>query len=325
LSHGFSPTAARGEGLDAAVRGKLAASICALADAVDGRLDADLPALRALATAVADHPVSPAVVAAYSACVPLLFGGDRVAAEGALARLADPALRLRAAPRVTTLDDALLGSGMAEAYAAAMGVESEARFAAIPRLALGDAARRLAEARALLGASFTAEIDAVAHEIVAVAVAPGGELLFHGATSFLLWGALLLNLDAHPTRVKLAEGLAHESGHAVLFGLTMGAPLVTNPDDERHPSPLRHDPRPMDGITHAVWVLARMHLAMEVLLAGDALTHEERTEAEVARTRIARDYRDGLAVVDAHARFTPEGAAAFDLARGYMLSAAGSP
>jgi HEXXH motif-containing protein len=319
---GFGPSRARGEALDRAVRRRLSHSLSALCGAVEGELSCDVPALRAIAAATEAHPVRPAVPAAYAVCVPLLHGDDVAAAEAGLALLTAPGLRQPATPRVTTLTDAELGPGMAGCYRLALSDEGDVPFEPLDAGELPGAMRRVEEALALLGPGFAGEIGAVAHEVVAVSVPAGSELVFHGGSSFFLWGGIMLNLAAHPTRVKLAEGLAHESGHAVLFGMTMGAPLVLNPPDERHPSPLRHDPRPMDGIVHATWVLARMHLAMETLLAQGGLAAAEREEARAALARIRRDFADGLAVTDAHARFTPDGARAFDLARGYM---AGQP
>jgi HEXXH motif-containing protein len=53
--------------------------------------------------------------------------------------------------------------------------------------------------------------------------------------------------------------LTHEAAHSLLLGYTLGAPLVESDPAERFSSPLREDLRPMDGIVHATYVLARMH------------------------------------------------------------------
>ncbi|WP_078484765.1 aKG-HExxH-type peptide beta-hydroxylase [Solemya pervernicosa gill symbiont] len=85
---------------------------------------------------------------------------------------------------------------------------------------------------------------------------------FAGGSSYMLWGALFINAERHKSDVALIEAIAHESAHSFLFGMTYDEPLVLNADDELLQSPLRDDPRPMDGIYHATFVLARMHWAM---------------------------------------------------------------
>ena len=69
---------------------------------------------------------------------------------------------------------------------------------------------------------FAAEVRALTPEVVVVKSLATGESEFHGASSFHLWGSILVNTEAHPTRLKLAEVLAHESGHALLHGATLG-------------------------------------------------------------------------------------------------------
>ena len=98
-------------------------------------------------------------------------------------------------------------------------------------------------------------------------------LQFDGASTFYLWGAVFVRV-AGKSPVELAEALAHETGHLLLFGLTIGRPLVENSYDERYASPLREDPRPMEGLVHAAYVLARMHYTRASLLKSGALAKE---------------------------------------------------
>jgi hypothetical protein len=49
----------------------------------------------------------------------------------------------------------------------------------------------------------------------------------------------------------MVQMLAHESSHNLLFGFSADESLVENSPEELFPSPLRMDPRPMDGICHA--------------------------------------------------------------------------
>ena len=322
----FAPDGARGRAVDRRVRDHLARSLDSIADAAEGAIACDAPAIRALAEAVRAHPVSPAVMATYADAVVALDGDDQAAVEAVLAALADPALRRPAAPRIVTLHDRHLGPGNAERYRNHTNDDPTVPTLFDPlEAATFDRARaRVEEASALTARALPglqAEIAAVAPETLLVVPSPSAEYIFHGAANFYLWGAILLNPDAHPTRVKLVEGLAHESGHAVLLGATLGAPMVENPDSERFPSPLRHDPRPMDGIIHAACVLARMGWAMDGLLASGLLSAQERDEAGAARARIGRDFADAARVVRDHARFTPFGAAAFAGAEAWMAEA----
>lgn len=174
------------------------------------------------------------------------------------------------------------------------------------------------EARALMRAASPAladECDRLGHEIV---LATNARDSFGGAATVFLWGAVMLNPGRIPDRVTLVESLAHECAHALLFGLTLGADLTTNGPGARYASPLRPDPRPIEGIAHATYVLARMIHALDCLLAGAPLTPDERRCASEKLARNRRDYAAGLSVVEAHARFTREGAAIFSACRAAM-------
>ncbi len=73
--------------------------------------------------------------------------------------------------------------------------------------------------------------------------------------------------------------LLHETAHQLLFGLSLDQPVVENDVEERYASPLRPDPRPMDGIFHATFVCARMRYGY-VRLDGSqtvALDYGDRT------------------------------------------------
>jgi hypothetical protein len=87
---------------------------------------------------------------------------------------------------------------------------------------------------------------------------------FDGASTFYLWGAVFTTIEGK-SPVDLAQTLAHETGHLLLFGSMLGRPLVENEDDERYDSPLRRDPRPMEGVVHAAYVMDR-HLHVVAML-----------------------------------------------------------
>ena len=113
----------------------------------------------------------------------------------------------------------------------------------------------------------------------------------------------------------LVEGPAHETAHALLFGMTLGADLTTNDPAGRYASPLRRDPRPIEGIVHATYVLARMNHALLALRKAPTLDEGERALIDTKLDRNRASYEAGLDVVLAHARFTPEGGAIFAACR----------
>lgn len=183
----------------------------------------------------------------------------------------------------------------------------------------------LTGARALLARADPAlldEIDGLGHLIL---LGRGGRERFGGAASVFLWGAVVLNPDLSQDRVGLAEALAHETAHALLFGLTLGADLTTNDPEALFSSPLRADPRPMEGIVHATYVLARMCLALQRLRAhaADALSSAEIGRLEQKLVRNLSSYDAGLSVVDRHARFTPAGAEILTRCRTFMRGVPG--
>jgi HEXXH motif-containing protein len=325
----FAPSGARARRLDHDVRGQLAASLDRIVATLDGALGVDAAALSALTRAVRSHPVRPAVMGLYSALVLALADADDARAAAALAALASPAWRRAAPLRSVTVRDADLGAGMAACYASHLNDDPAQPVAwrILDDAELSDGDRQVTAALALLGQAFPAlhdEVLALVNEVLLVGTAAGEDRpSFHGASSFYLWGALLLNLDAHPTRIRLVEGLAHESGHSLLHGLMMGDPLVRNEAGRHYRSPLRADARPMEGIVHATFVLARMHLALATVLRDGALTAAERDEAARRLAGIVEDYAEGLAVVAADADFTDAGSRIFAAAAAYMADAAG--
>ena len=189
-----------------------------------------------------------------------------------------------------------------------------------------DCRRRFDEAFALLDAGFpemAAEIRELLREIV---VAAGPEdskaLIFDGASCYMLWGAILLNARGQKTVLDTAQALAHESGHNLLFGFSSSGPLVENADDELFSSPLRKDPRPMDGVFHATYVVARMHQTLSRLLASGVLNAEQTAAAKADLAAHARNFAIGDAVVHEGGRLTEVGRETIEAARAYMASAA---
>ena len=184
--------------------------------------------------------------------------------------------------------------------------------------------QRLADAFQLLDAGFpemAAEIRALLREIV---IASGPEdpkaLTFDGASSYMMWGAVLLNARGQKNVLDAAQALAHESGHNLLFGFSSSGPLVDNADEELFSSPLRKDPRPMDGVFHATYVIARMHQTLSRLLASGVLNEEQSKLAQNDLLLHRKNFAIGDSVIREGARLTSVGRDAIEAARAYMAT-----
>jgi HEXXH motif-containing protein len=146
---------------------------------------------------------------------------------------------------------------------------------------------------------------------------------FLAGSSFTLWGALFINPKVDRATRSLVETLAHETSHTFLFGLQFSDRLVLNPDEERFPSPLRPDPRPMDGVYHATFVAARMHFAMMELLGSGLLpASDERFAREAAEFDLAK-FNEGLKTVREFGRLTAAGREVMAAAEDYIAAQAG--
>jgi len=167
-----------------------------------------------------------------------------------------------------------------------------------------------------------AELRAIVSEVILVVGRPEAKVQFDGGSAYRLWGALFTNAERCKTRIDVVETLAHEGAHSLVFGLCTEEAPVLNPEDELFPSPLRPEPRPMEGVFHATFVSARMHWAMARLIASGLLTDEERDLAVKARDDDRRNFENGFETVSAHARLSDTGRGAIEAARAYMQGAA---
>jgi HEXXH motif-containing protein len=303
------------------VRRRLADSFAQLQDAID-RSEAE-PAFAHCIELLDAGRVRPGMFAAYSDLVEAIAAQDDEKFRDAMQALGQS----EAAGwdiRALTLDDRQLGPGMAERFVRHIDSDPTQPLALAPLPAgeLPAVQRRLDDTLGLLdqGApELAGEIRGLAREVIVVTSHPRtGEIALESASTFYLWGALFINPAAFPDRVALAEALTHECAHCLLHAFTAAEPLVENAPGERFPSPLRRDARPMEGVVHATYVLARMHYCVERLLASGLLEEAERTRAAAVRAEHARGFADGLATVDRHARFNARGAAIFAAARDYM-------
>jgi HEXXH motif-containing protein len=122
-------------------------------------------------------------------------------------------------------------------------------------------------------------------------------------------GTIYMSLHDRP--MTMVEALIHEVSHNKLNALFELDPIIQNPPDELHASPVRPDPRPLRGVllaVHAFLPVARLYermIEMRASLAEDP-NFRQRFEA------IVLGNREGTAVLLAHGRPTDLGRGLWD-------------
>ncbi|MEQ8966856.1 MAG: HEXXH motif-containing putative peptide modification protein [Azospirillaceae bacterium] len=320
----FEPDAARAVALDRRMNRELGLSLEHVAEQARGHAAFDRAGLGALvAHLLAGGRVRPGVFGRYYDLVHAIDAEDRAEIERLMGELA-AAAPMPPELEITALGDATLGRDSALYMRKwQTGGNKNIGFRE-PSAEIAQAFRpRLADGLALLESALPelhGEIRAIVHQVVIAGSDPDTKLQFDGGSHYQLWGALFLNGHFHPDRVAVAEVLAHESAHSLLFGFCTHMALVDNDDDAVFSSPLRRDPRPMDGIYHATFVSARMHWAMTALARSGALTDEEAARAHAAAEADRRNFYAGHGVVAEHGLLTPVGTELMAGAKAYMES-----
>ena len=166
-----------------------------------------------------------------------------------------------------------------------------------------------------------AEFNGIVHQVVLAAGSrdPAGAQ-FDGASSYMLWGALALSVNQQKSDIEMLQALAHEAGHSFLFGLMIDEPLVKNPDEQLFLSPLRDDARPMDGVYHATYVLARMYYAIDTARTSGILPESQLAECDRLLSNSKLGFYDGLEVVRSGGDLSATGKLIMDHAISYMRS-----
>lgn len=322
----FAPDAGHAALSDRAMHGGLADSLRQICEASEGKVTFDRAAIERLIGEIeSGHRVAPNAFALYYELVPALLEGRLDAAHDLFAELARQR-PIEAPFRMLALGEPPLAD-RAERYLRFMNGDTAYKYVFLPPSPedLTAFKRQFASIMELLqqaAPELLAEMKALISELILVVGPKDAKVHFDGGSSYQLWGALFLNAVRHQTRVDVIDSLAHESAHSRLFGLCTEEAPVTNADDELHPSPLRPEPRPMDGVYHATFVSARMHWAMSRLIASGLLTEEERAVALTARDDNRSNFERGYDTVAAHARLTDTGRIALAAARAYMSDAA---
>lgn len=299
----FDPDAARARRLDASLRAGLAQSLDYLAN-IAGERDSGWDEILARVDA---GPVSPFVFGSYAAMVAALSRGERAKPHKAL---------LLAASRLPAVAEPVVlgGGGVPPALWPTLAMlfdtdrDRPFRVAAPAPAAAGAAIAEVEAALDLLRRQVPDLHDDVraTQRLIVLAAPVRGATSFGAASTFFLWGLSILNAEPRRDSVAMIETLVHESGHLLLFGIAGGGALAENGSD-RHASPLRRDPRPIEGIFHAAFVSTRVHAALSRLVASPGLEAGIAVAAESQREASGAAGRAGLAVLTQHAVPTERG------------------
>jgi hypothetical protein len=318
---GFEPDAGRARMLDRCMHAELGKSLLYLCQVAEGLVPYDVEAMRDLIEQLASGVVvSPVVFHDYYQLAFDLIGEDFAGAERSFAQLAAARPLSRAHRNVVPLDDPNRCSTSAR-YLKCMTDGSDIGMLPPTKGVAAEFHERLNSGMKLLehaAPELAAEVNALVREVVCVVGDSTRKMQFDGGSHFQLWGALFLNAQFHLTDWSMVEVLAHESAHSLLFGFCTEEPLVFNEDHELYDSPLRVDPRPMDGIYHATFVSARMHWAMGRLIDSDLLSMVEFEQAQRSRDKDRENFEAGYDVVQKYADLSFTGNQLMTGARRYM-------
>lgn len=318
FSYAFAPDAQRARDLDRVRHNDLAHSLKHIAEQCQAALPAVSNALSPLLARLAlGDRLAAEAFGDYYTLTEALVGGDHETALQTAQRLSNAAsrsdeliVRYRGATDNFSLDQSLNHR-----------LSENSEFAPLPHEDAPDFPQLLNEGFDLLRAGFEElyqETRAIVHQVVLAQAPAGAKMEFDGASHFQFWGLLLLNPKHHKNRLAVAEVLAHEAGHSLLFGLMWDEPLVKNPESDLYTSPLRVDPRPMEGIYHATFVSARMALAMETLAQSGVLTPAERAEAQLAAEKDRENFAKGISTVHEYGDMTDSGKQIMDHAEAWI-------
>jgi hypothetical protein len=311
----FEPNAERAAEIDRRIREGLAQSLGTICAALDDKSKLPPEQLKRLLSRIRSERVRPTVFALYTKLVHAIERDDAEGIGRLAGELNDPIVVAPAEHRIVTLSDETLRSDVAARYREIIDDDDGAPLdlRAVTDQQFEDGVECVRSTLDLLDRSapeLAGEIRLFGQELVFATHSPGAEA-FGGATSLYLWGAMFINPTTHASRLAMAQALTHEAAHSLLFGMTMGGRMVENPDSERYASPLREDSRPMDGVVHATYVLARLLHCFDRLLKSDCLNSLERNEILQTREAGLRRYREGVRTTQMHARFTELGRLAF--------------
>ena len=147
-----------------------------------------------------------------------------------------------------------------------------------------------------------------------------GEKDFEGVSALRAFGGIVCNAKPDYSIAACALVLVHEHAHNVLFALSPLQGVVTNADDELYSSPLRIDPRPMEGILHATFVLARMIYWLELMRRAKPADSSDVQYANKMLKDLTPRYYEGVETINRYGKLTDQGRLAMAQAAQFMGS-----
>lgn len=334
----FAPSFENGRKARHQIQARLAESVGHILERCRGKVPFDEATGASLIEILkSDHAVRPDVFSAYFLVVraimlPGLEPDDdrRSAIEGALRHLLSEPFRATHSITVRPLSPAYFNAAEEQEARGNFVSESlqDTQIVTVDETTAGELSRDISHALSLIrdhAPKTWAEFEQCICEIIPTKGRNSAEgLEFGGCSSLERWGSTLVNTSAQSSTVALCESLIHEAAHNFLFGSSPVEFHVRNSPEERYRSPLRVDPRPLDGIFHATFVLARMCFGMNELAASPSLPQSMRQEARDRADDALGLFWDGYAVLDKHANYTDEGRAIMSAGHAYMAAFAGS-
>jgi hypothetical protein len=322
--YAFEPSAERVFFLDQRMRCRLAESLRYIFIQSEGLLEVPEDGWQQFLSRLEQHPVSPLAFSFYSDAV-LAIEDDNI---GQASRLLSELISVPSSRDGLTITELAnpKDDAVAQRYARFIDTDPSIKLNIFSpsRMAADRCRGQIREAFALMDAGtpeLAAEIRALLREIILGAGSDDPQaLVFDGASSFMLWGAIIINANRHDGELEMVQMLAHESAHNLLFGLSADESLVENSPEELFSSPLRKDPRPMDGIYHATFVTARMHRAVQCLVDSGVLPRPLKEKALKELEINCRLFNQGIAVVQEHGKLSSLGVAVMRGASGYMAA-----
>lgn len=148
------------------------------------------------------------------------------------------------------------------------------------------------------------EIATIVDEIFIFRTHKTHEKVVHSGSDFNKLGTIFINEETcNGDLYFLIDKIIHESAHQILLSIMTIDEVILNDDKERYPSPLRNEPRTMNGIYHAAFVLYRISLFFKKIKACNPAD----IRASIISDNTTQEFSACYATIDAHAQLTRAG------------------
>lgn len=131
---------------------------------------------------------------------------------------------------------------------------------------------------------------------------------YGSGTSFTFFGMIATTCYPDETSVlHVLDMLVHETAHLYIFALSASDELVLNPSNQAFTAPFRKDPRPMLGIFHAAFVLARLIYVFTKMLDYDHALQFKKAELVTRVRTYVEKYDSCRNTIQTHGKLTDIG------------------